>query len=190
MFKKEYMTIPNFLSMSRIVFLPVLFILIWLEMNLAFTIAYAILGSTDLFDGVVARKLHQTSEIGKALDSIADLFFYLSTAYFIYALYPQYMQPNMTFLYVFLGLLVFSFLVSAVRCKKPILMHTFILKLCAVFVYFLVILSYFLDTTGFIAFILFTYYIGFIEEIIIFIRYGEVDPDTPTLFHLIWAKRE
>jgi len=78
-----------------------------------------------------------------------------------------------------------SFVVSGIICKKPIMMHTFLLKLNGVLVYFLVILSYFTDTTIFIAAILVIYLIGFVEEILIFIKYGEVDPDSPTIFSII-----
>ena len=185
MFKRENLTIPNCLSLSRIVFLPALFALVWLEMPLAFTILYAVIGSTDLWDGMIARRLNQKTDLGKSLDSIADLFFYLSTAYFIHALYAVYLEPNLILLYVFLSFLALSFVVSAIRCKKPILMHTVLLKLCAVLVYALMIFSYFFDTTRFITAILFIYFVAFTEEIAIFIKYGEVDPDTPFLFSLM-----
>lgn len=184
MFVKKLATVANLLSLSRIVFLPVLFLLIWLRMPLLFTVVYAVIGSTDLWDGVFARRFNQKTDLGKSLDSVADLFFYLSTVYFLYALYAQYLLPNLVLLYVFLALLVLSFVVSAIRCKKPILMHTFLLKLCAVLVYALMIFSYFFDTTIFVTVILSIYLVAFTEEIVIFIKYGKVDPDTPTLFSL------
>ncbi len=182
--KKEYINLPNALSLSRAVFLPLLFIFVILDMRTAFLIGYIILGSTDMFDGLIARKFNLKTDLGKVLDSAADLLFYLSTAWFIYRLYPQYLEPNMLLLNIFFAILLLSFLISLVVCKKPIMMHTFLLRLGAVFVYFAVILSYFIDTTYFIAAIIIFYIVAFTEEIIIFIKYGKVDPDTPSLLSL------
>lgn len=154
-------------------------------MYLSFTVAYAILGMTDMFDGMIARRFNMKTEIGKHLDSIADLFFFLSSAYFIHILYTEYLQPNMTLFFIFMGVLVISFVVSYIRCGKVILMHTFLAKLCAVLVYFLVIASCFFDTTMIITFIICAYIITFSEEILIFIKFGDIDPDTFSIFSLL-----
>lgn len=182
---KRYMTVPNFLSASRVLFLPLLFYYIYIDRPGLFLLGYIILGSTDFFDGIIARKFNQKSEIGKALDSIADLFFYISTAWFLYALYPQYIVANSTLLKIFFAMLGLSFVISAIRCGKPILMHTFLLKLNAVLVYLLMIFSYFINTTYMVTVILIIYLIGFSEEIYIFIKHGNVDPDTPCFWKII-----
>lgn len=182
--KREYVTVPNALSLSRIIFLPLLFLFVIWDMRLSFLIGYVLIGSTDFFDGLIARKFNQKTESGKSLDSIADIFFYLSSAWFLYRLYPGYLAPNNTLLIVFFIVFFLSFVVSGIWCKKPIMMHTFLLRLNAVLVYLAIILSYFLNTTTLIAVILIIYIFGFIEEIIIFIRFGIVDPDTCSLFHL------
>ena len=183
--KKEYINVPNALSLSRIIFLPLLFVFVFLDMRLAFLIGFILLGSTDFFDGFIARKFNQKTDIGPKLDSLGDLFFYISSAWFLYRLYPQYLQPNNNLLIGFFGLLFLSFLISGILCKKPIMMHTFLLRLNGVLVYFVVVFSYFLNTTWFITIILFIYFLAFIEEILIFVKYGEVDPDTKSLLHLI-----
>lgn len=190
MFKKEYITVPNILSVSRIVLLPILYVFIMFKMYFSFTVAYAILGMTDMFDGMIARKFNMKSEIGKQLDSIADLFFFLSSAYFIHVLYTEYLNPNLTLLFIFLGIFAASFIISYICCGKIILMHTFLAKLCAVLVYFLVITSYFLNTTLFITFILCAYIVTFIEEIVMFIKFGNIDPDTWSIFSLMKAGRK
>jgi phosphatidylglycerophosphate synthase len=154
-------------------------------MRIAFLIGYVILGSTDFFDGLTARLLNQKTTLGKSLDSFADLFFYVSSAYFLAKLYPAYLQPNNIMLIAFFALFGLSFVVSAIKCKKPIMMHTFLLKLNGVLVYFLFIFSYFFDTTYLISIILAIYYVGFTEEIAIFIKYGEVDPDTASILTLM-----
>jgi len=178
----RYVTVPNALSASRIVFLPLLWVLALLRMGIPFTIAYALIGITDLFDGFAARRLNQRSAFGKTLDSFADLLYYLSSAFFMAWLYMDYLRPNLLLLYIFFGLLGLSFIVSAITCGKPILMHTFLLKLNAALVYLGVILSSFINTTILVAAILIIYYVSFTEEILIFLIHGEVDPDSPTIF--------
>jgi len=190
MFKKENLTIPNFLSLSRLVLLPVLFVFVIKDMRTAFLIGYIILGSTDYFDGLIARKFNQKTDLGKTLDSVADIFFYVSSAYFLAKLYPAYLAPNRILLIAFFVLFGLSFIVSAIKCKKPIMMHTFLLRLNGVLVYFLIVLSYFFNTTYFITAILAIYFVGFIEEIIIFLKFGEVDVDTPSIFHLLKAQKQ
>src|SRR5690554_2305619 len=105
---KKYMTIPNALSLSRLIFLPLLYLFILADHLTAFLIGYILIGATDFFDGLIARRFNMTSEIGKALDSIADLFFYISSAWFLYYLYPQYLAPNSVLLIMFFSLFFLS----------------------------------------------------------------------------------
>jgi phosphatidylglycerophosphate synthase len=180
----RYVTVPNALSASRIVFLPLLWALALLRIEMAFVIAYALVGITDLFDGYAARRLNQRSAFGKTLDSFADLLYYLSSAFFMAWLYMDYLRPNLLLLYILFGVLALSFIVSAVKCGKPIMMHTLLLKLNAVLVYVGVILSAFIDTTVFVTVVLAVYYVSYAEEILIFLIHGEVDPDSPTIFNV------
>ncbi|NLA72068.1 MAG: hypothetical protein GX850_06590 [Clostridiaceae bacterium] len=49
--KRENINIPNALSVSRGLLMPVLFAFAIMEMKTAFLIGYIIIGSTDAFDG-------------------------------------------------------------------------------------------------------------------------------------------
>ncbi len=67
--------IPNILSISRIVLIPLFIYLLVSPTFLARLMALAIFGIaslTDLLDGWSARKLNQESELGKFLDPLAD----------------------------------------------------------------------------------------------------------------------
>jgi len=164
----QIFSIPNTLSLSRIILLPFLFLILFLELRITMLISYALIGATDYFDGKIARRLDQATDLGKTLDSVADLLFYLATAYFIYKLFPDVIMANFTLLMIFFGELALSFVISAIRCKKPLLMHTALLRFSAVMVYFLFIFSFFFDTTLFTT--------------LIFIIYGQIDPDTRSIF--------
>lgn len=74
--KKEIWTIPNILSLFRLVLIPV-YITIYLNAsnNADYFLAAAILAVsclTDLIDGKVARHFNMISNIGKILDPLAD----------------------------------------------------------------------------------------------------------------------
>ena len=183
-------TIPNLLSASRIVLLPGLFLLLHFNQHQLFLIAYILIGSTDFFDGIVARKLNQVSHYGKELDSLADLLFYVSSAYFLTDLQPGAITANKLYLIIFFSLLGFSFLLSAYLFKRPVMMHTFILRWNAVLVFLIIVCSFFFDVTLMTRAALLIYIVGFTEEIMIFLLYGNVDPDTKSILHLYAARQK
>ncbi|MBQ9680025.1 MAG: CDP-alcohol phosphatidyltransferase family protein [Ruminococcus sp.] len=69
---KDLMTIPNAISFIRILLITP-FVAFFIErMYVAAAITVGISGLSDLFDGMIARKFHQESELGKVLDPLAD----------------------------------------------------------------------------------------------------------------------
>lgn len=74
--KKDILTIPNLLSLFRLVLIPV-YVLIYLNArdNRDYFLAAAILAVsclTDLIDGKIARHFNMISTLGKILDPLAD----------------------------------------------------------------------------------------------------------------------
>ncbi len=71
----KILNIPNLLSLSRILSVPV-FIILMLEPNpvraLAAGIVFSLASATDWLDGYLARKWGQVTKVGKLLDPIAD----------------------------------------------------------------------------------------------------------------------
>ena len=70
------LTLPNILTLSRIVTVPVLVALLWWPKweagyGIAFAV-YCLMGFTDYFDGYVARAQGAVSKLGIFLDPIAD----------------------------------------------------------------------------------------------------------------------
>ena len=181
-FKKQT---ANLITASRIIFLPLLYYFVFNDMRGFFLITFIIVGSTDFFDGLVARKFNMVSKLGKFLDTVADIFFYFSTAYFFYEFFPEYLIPNFPLFAVFLCFYLGSFMVSTIICKRPIMLHTSLLRLNAVFVFSLVILSFLMPTTYVLSTILILFMIGLTESMLIFIFFGPADQDTKSIFHLI-----
>lgn len=73
MANKRIFTIPNLLSVFRLVLIPVF---VWTYcVREAYLVTAGILllsGLTDIADGFIARRFHMVSDLGKALDPIAD----------------------------------------------------------------------------------------------------------------------
>ena len=75
--KKDYsnkiFTIPNVISMFRILLIP---FFIWsyayLQNSLLTVILLFVSGLSDVLDGFIARKFNMVSDLGKALDPVAD----------------------------------------------------------------------------------------------------------------------
>lgn len=66
-------TIPNAISFARLLCVPIFLVLLFGRENRAAAAwLLAVLGMTDWVDGYLARRLGQVSELGKALDPIAD----------------------------------------------------------------------------------------------------------------------
>ena len=70
------LTLPNLLTLSRIVTLPLLaFLLWWPDWRLGYGLAfglYCLMGITDYFDGYISRSSGAVSRLGVFLDPIAD----------------------------------------------------------------------------------------------------------------------
>ena len=74
--KKELLTIPNLLSLFRLVLIPV-YVVIYLNAKTTedYYLAAGILAVsclTDLIDGKIARHFNMISNVGKILDPFAD----------------------------------------------------------------------------------------------------------------------
>lgn len=65
-------TVPNLISMLRLVMVPVFAYLIFTERDIAAIIVLMVAGATDWLDGYIARKFNQLSRYGRLLDPAAD----------------------------------------------------------------------------------------------------------------------
>lgn len=180
---RQLLLIPNLLSLFRMASVPILVMLLVLELRWVFLGLYIFAGLTDFLDGLAARVLKQKSELGKDLDAWADLIFLLSTALYMYLLFPDYLEPNIPFLGILLVFLVLSVLVGLVRFKRPVLMHTYLLKMnCwAVIIFFAA--SFFFNTKFLVTLVIVSYYVAFAEQTLIYliVDVDKIDPDTPSI---------
>ena len=71
--RKQIFTIPNFLSFLRLCMIPLIIWLYCAQKNYVLTAVVLVLsGVTDTIDGFIARRFNMVTDLGKALDPIAD----------------------------------------------------------------------------------------------------------------------
>ena len=91
--KKDIFTIPNMICYLRIILIPVFFY-IYINANTTedyFMAASVVIFSsfTDLFDGMIARKFNQVTDLGKILDPVADKLTHAALAICLATRYPM-----------------------------------------------------------------------------------------------------
>ena len=91
-------TIPNWLSFIRIALIPVFAVLFVQGHQLVAVIVMICAALTDLFDGKIARKFNQVSNLGKILDPIADK---LSQVAIVIVLLYTYWENPIKYLFFF-----------------------------------------------------------------------------------------
>lgn len=91
-------TIPNWLSFIRIALIPVFAVLFVRGHQLVAVIVMICAALTDLFDGKIARKFNQVSNLGKILDPIADK---LSQMAIVIVLLYTYWENPIKYLFFF-----------------------------------------------------------------------------------------
>jgi cardiolipin synthase (CMP-forming) len=75
----QVFNVPNFLSFLRIALVPVFLWFLLEEMFVSAITVLAVAGLTDFLDGYLARKLNQTTKLGKMLDPVADRLYIFAT---------------------------------------------------------------------------------------------------------------
>lgn len=86
------MSIPNLLSIFRILLLPV-FVLVFIfaapEYHYWLAVILVVSGLSDILDGLIARKFNQVTQLGKFLDPLADKLTVATVLACLVFLYPQ-----------------------------------------------------------------------------------------------------
>ncbi len=100
---KGCVTIPNFLSLTRILLTPVIAYLFVSDMKIPAVIILAVSALSDTFDGQIARKFNQVSALGKILDPVADKIQQITIAVILLIEFHNATDPLMkAFGYVFI----------------------------------------------------------------------------------------
>ena len=93
-YQHKIITIPNILSFFRLCLIP---LILWqyVGMQNYFNALYllALSGLTDIVDGIIARKFHMVSDLGKALDPVADKLTQIAMLFCLVTRFPYMWIP-------------------------------------------------------------------------------------------------
>ena len=88
--KRSVFNLPNLLSLLRLAMIP---LLLWLYLDreaYLLTAAVVVLsGATDVVDGIIARRYDMITDLGKALDPIADKLTQIAMLYCLGTSFPE-----------------------------------------------------------------------------------------------------
>ena len=71
--RNQILTVPNLLTLFRLLLIPILIVLYLSDQNIWIIAGVlALSGLTDIADGFIARHFNMVSDLGKALDPVAD----------------------------------------------------------------------------------------------------------------------
>ncbi|HZJ45764.1 MAG TPA: CDP-alcohol phosphatidyltransferase family protein [Pyrinomonadaceae bacterium] len=90
-------TVPNLLTVFRMVLIPVFVSLLFYQRFVLALIVFMLAGITDGLDGLLARRFNQKSQLGTILDPIADKLM-LVTSFIVLsmkAVFPQPLPPHL-----------------------------------------------------------------------------------------------
>lgn len=100
-------TIPNLLSVIRILLIPVFAVLFYRQEYGWAILTLVLSGLSDFFDGKIARKFNQISALGKMLDPVADKLTQVTLAVLLFVLFNKAQDSTLkAFSWVFLVFIV------------------------------------------------------------------------------------
>ena len=139
-------TIPNILSISRLILIPAMIIPAYYIDNepnarFIFLIMFIIIGVTDKLDGTLARYLNQTTALGAKLDTIADMVFYPLIALWLYRFESGVVGEWWNLIYFLLALYFFKMITGKIKFGYVPAFHTIGAKTFSASLYFFMIIS-------------------------------------------------
>lgn len=149
--------------------------------SMTFWGAYIGCGITDIFDGFIARILHQESAFGAKLDSIADFVFAVCAAVFVVA---NVIIPGWLWLCI-LGIAILRLLVYGIGLYKFHTfssLHTYANKLTGALIFMTPIIYRLFGVTFTGIVLCITAFLSAIEELIITIKSKELNRDCISMF--------
>ena len=177
--------IPNALSLARLLLVPVLMYCAYRDMETVFLCLLAASLLTDYFDGYLARKLGQVTELGAKLDSLGDFFTYGVMVLGLMWLWPEVFAEESWFLYLAFFFYLIPTITSLLKYGELPSYHTWAAKISAVLMapaYYLLVI-YGLSLL-FRMVVLFHIWVA-IEELIITIMLARKFYNVPTFLHAI-----
>lgn len=185
--------IPKILIFSRLVigFLIVILSCINIENYKPIAVSLLTIGLlTDIFDGIIARKLNISTQLLRRLDSTIDQIFFICVALATYIQCPEFFKNNILLVSILIGTEILTYAVSFLKFKKEIATHSLGAKFWTLLL-FGTLIQVILECQSVYLFQM-CFWVGMItriEIIGIILTLKEWTNDVPSLYHAVQLRK-
>ena len=137
-----YINIPNTLSFIRLLLVPVLWVLAFMDMPRYVGIGLLLAGLSDALDGFIARRWGMVSAYGSRLDSIADVSVIISAVFCVVLLMPGIIFDHKLLVTLWVLLEVTTITVGWIKFRRIANLHLYLTKAAGVIAYVFVIVAF------------------------------------------------
>ena len=127
--KKEFWTIPNLITLYRLLMVPVILYFAVSGREKLFAVFLVINLISDIVDGYIARRFKMESEIGAKLDSFADNFNYVLAFIGFFIFKMDDLMPHIVSLIIFISMLLLTVIVPLIKFGKFPSFHLYVTKI-------------------------------------------------------------
>jgi phosphatidylglycerophosphate synthase len=182
--------IPLLLTALRAVLAPVIaFLALFNPHPYAFGACLTLGFLSDIFDGVIARKLRIATETLRRLDSIADTLFYLAATFAVWHLYPRVILEHTVALFLLGALELGRYAFDLAKFGREASYHMWSSKAWGIvlFVSFfgLLVFGY---GGALVAMALYVGIVADVEGLAISIALAQWKSDVPSIFHVLKSR--
>jgi phosphatidylglycerophosphate synthase len=161
------------------------------ELFRAIIIALIVLGLlSDIFDGIIARRLNISTEKLRRMDSTVDQFFWLCIVVSAYIVSPVFFKDNLVAILILLALEATCYVISFLKFKKEVATHAIASKIWTLFLFATLIQV--IATGNSVLLFYVCFYLGVIsrlEIIFILLILKDWTNDIPTVYHAVLIKK-
>ena len=127
--KKEFWTIPNVITLYRLLMVPVILYFAISGRENLFAVFLVINLISDIIDGYIARRFKMESEIGAKLDSFADNFNYVLAFIGFFIFKMDDLREHIVSLIIFISMLLLTVIVPLIKFRKFPSFHLYTTKI-------------------------------------------------------------
>jgi len=178
----------NLLSAFRLVIAPLLLVFAWNGFATAFLLGIVLSFLSDLFDGWLARRRHETSALGAKLDSWGDLVMYVTLAAGLWWLRPELIYREAPFVAVAIVSYVLPTFIGLAKFGRLTSYHTWGDKLSSILMGVASVLLLVWETGWLFRVAVVVLALAEIEEIAITVRLKHWRSDIASIAH-VWRQR-
>jgi len=187
--KEKIYTIPNFLSLYRLLIFPVILFFGLIHQERLFSILITISLITDVLDGFIARRFNMQTELGARLDSIADFGTYIVAIVGIFLFKSSDFHPYLNSFAFFVFFLLLAHILSLIKFRRLPSLHLYSWKIGGYIqgVFFIVLFNFRFYPVFYYIMIVWGI-LSFFEHIIIQLILPEMKSDAKGLYWVLKIK--